>query len=427
MTALNPNNSNLPSVLDHDLAEYFPELLKFESTPEMERSDLYVKIRPAVERILSAVVCENLSEPPAFAGGMMVDRGSPFENIGIRPSAYAGGSATIRALAWNIERGSVFDGILDALKNNEHLNEKDVLLLTELDYGMARSGNRFVARELARALGLNYAFAPVYIALQKGSGVESQIEGENTKSIHGLAMFSRWPMKQVHAVPLPNGKDKMWGKEKRLGHLRALMADIEHPGGTFRAVTIHLDAHCSREHRRKQMQIILDHLDTLPCLPTILGGDWNTTTFNSQNATRAILGYWRRVFMGPKHVVKNHFPHPERYFEKNMFDDLERQGFEYKSFNEIGVGTLHYELGSIEKETNLRDWVPAWCFPFIFRAAKYVGGRVTSRLDWFAGRGIELANGAMPHTIGDLMDPKGVPLSDHDAITLDFQLQKLAR
>ena len=78
----------------------------------------------------------------------------------------------------------------------------------------------------APAWGGNYAFAPVYVALQKGSGVESESEGENTKSIHGLALFSRWPMKNVHAIPLPNGKDKMWGKEKRLGYLRALIADI---------------------------------------------------------------------------------------------------------------------------------------------------------------------------------------------------------
>ncbi len=114
---------------------------------------------------------------------------------------------------------------------------------------MIRSGNRFVAQEIARELKLNYAFAPVYIALQKGSGIESEFEGENKQSIHGLAFFSKFPIKNVHAVDLPNGKDKMIGKEKRLGYLRALIADIEHPAGTFRAVTVHLDVHCSRKHR----------------------------------------------------------------------------------------------------------------------------------------------------------------------------------
>ena len=367
----------------------------------MEASKLWAEIRGEAERILNAVVVEEFSE-------------SGNGNVGDKDR--------IKALAWNIERGNVFEGIVEAIKNHEGLRNKDVLLLTELDYGMARSKNRFVAQEIAKELGLNYAFAPVYVALQKGSGVESEMEGENTKSIHGLAMFSKWPMRNAHAIPLPNGKDKMWGKEKRLGRLRALFADIEHPLGTFRAVTVHLDAHCSRAHRQMQMRLILDHLETLEPLPTLIGGDWNTTTFNSQSSTRAILGYWRRVFMGPKNVAKNHLPFPERFFEKKLFNEIESRGFNYKEFNEIGVGTLHYHVESIEKNTNLRDWVPEWCFPFIFWAANRVGGHVSGRLDWFAGKGIKLADGAKPKTIGHLKDADGTPLSDHDAIALDFVL-----
>lgn len=403
-----------PEILDHDLNQYFSDLLKFESTAELAASQTVENIREDAERILNAVV----SVPPALARGATPEVKSTPDVMQSRPPADAGGS-DIAALAWNIERGSIFDGIVDALRNHEDLKDKDVLLLTELDYGMARSGNRFVAGELAERLNLNYAFAPVYIALQKGSGVESEMEGENTLSIHGLAMFSKWPMRNVHAVPLPNGKDKMWGKEKRLGFLRALFADIDHPSGTFRAVTIHLDAHCSRAHRKRQIKIILDHLDTLDRLPTLLGGDWNTTTFNSQSSTRAIMGYWRRVFMGPKNVAKNHLPHPERYFEKPLFNELESRGYDYKTLNNIGTGTLHYHVESIEKNTNLRDWVPEWCFPFIFWAANRVGGSVSGRLDWFAGKGIK-AVGKGPKTIGNLTDSEGTPLSDHDAISLDF-------
>ena len=415
-------------MLEHDLNQYFPDLLKFESIEETERSAVYQKIKPTVERILNSVVQEDLSEPSAVADGQLRDEGrgvkdeSKNESLFIpHPSSLIPQTA-VSAVAWNIERGNIFEGIVDALKNHERLKDKDLLLLTELDYGMARSGNRFVARELAQELKLNYAFAPVYIALQKGSGVESAVEGENTTSIHGLAMFSRFPIKNAHAVPLPNGKDKMLGKEKRLGYLRALVADIEHPAGTFRAVTTHLDAHCSRRHRHLQMKIILDHLDTLPALPTIIGGDWNTTTFNSQNSTRAIMGYWRRVLMGPKNVTKKHFPHPDRFFEKGLFGELEKRGYDYKSLNEIGAGTLHYDVESIEKNTNLRDWVPEWCFPFIFWAAGRVGGRVSGRLDWFAGKGIKAKGN--PQTIGDLKDEDGTPLSDHDAIALDFTLLK---
>jgi endonuclease/exonuclease/phosphatase family metal-dependent hydrolase len=389
--------SNSPDVLEHDLNQYFSELLKFESIEETEKSAFYQKIKPAVERILNAVVQENFV------------------------SEHVENKKFVSALAWNIERGNVFEGIVEALKNHDELKNKDLLLLTELDYGMARSKNRFVARELAEKLHLNYAFAPVYIALQKGSGVEEFSTGENRQSLHGLAMFSKFPIVNAHAVALPNGKDKMLGKEKRLGYLRALIADIEHPAGVFRAVTVHLDAHSSRKHRRLQMKIVLDHLEKLPALPTIIGGDWNTTTFNSQSSTRAIMGYWRRVLIGPNRVVKKHFPFPEDYFEKDLFGELEKRGFDYKNLNELGVGTLHYDVESIEKNTNLRDWVPAWCFPFIFWAARRVGGRVSGRLDWFAGKGIE-AKGK-PKTIGYLVNDENVPLSDHDAITLDFVLK----
>ncbi|REJ77626.1 MAG: hypothetical protein DWQ47_14740 [Acidobacteria bacterium] len=388
-----------PEVLEHELNRHFPDLLRFESLAEAERSDVYRRIRPDVERILEAVVIGD------HADGESRGRAS----------------GSVRAVAWNIERGSFLDEIISQLRDHELLSNADVYLLTELDHGMARSGNRAVAKEIATSLKLNYAFAPIYIALQKGSGVESQVEGENTASIHGLAMFSPHPIKNVHAVPLPNGKDKMRGKEKRLGYLRALIADIEHPGGTFRAVTLHLDAHCSRAHRRRQMRIVLDHLEKLPEIPTIIGGDWNTSTYNSQNSTRAIMGYWRRVMMGPKRVVRDHYPYPDRYFERPMFRDLEQRGYSYKPFNEAGVGTLHYDMESVEKNTNLRDWVPEWCFPFIFWASRRVGGKFSLRLDWFAGKGIEPVPNKPPQTIAGLVNEDGVPLSDHDAIAVDFR------
>ena len=124
--------------------------------------------------------------------------------------------------------------------------------------------------------------------------------------------------------------------------------------------------------------------------------------------------------MGPKTVALNHLPHPERYFEKRLFASIESRGYVFRDLNNIGQGTLHYDIGSIEKNTNLRDWVPEWCFPFIFWAAGRVGGVVHGRLDWFTGKGMGLAPGTKPQTIGDLIDAEDRPLSDHDAISVDL-------
>ncbi len=84
-----------PVILDHDLQKAFPDLLKFDSTKEMEASEIYRRIRPEVERILNSVVQENLSEPPAVAGGLTLaveSFASMFRFSKLKPSATADGS-----------------------------------------------------------------------------------------------------------------------------------------------------------------------------------------------------------------------------------------------------------------------------------------------------------------------------------------------
>jgi endonuclease/exonuclease/phosphatase family metal-dependent hydrolase len=390
------------SPLDHNLTPHFPALAEFHSTKALAASPLYKELRPEIERVLGAVVQENFADTDART--LSVD------------------ASTVRATAWNIERGKRLPSIIRVLKSHAALRASDVLLLTELDYGMARTNDAHVAREIARSLGMNYAFAPCYLALNKGSGVEADVEGENTRGLHGNALLSRYAIKRAHAVALPNGKDKMQGKEKRLGQQRAVVADIVHPAGEFRAVSLHLDAHSTQRHRYQQMRLVLDHLERLePRLPTLIGGDWNTSTYNSRRAVYSILGYVRRVAMGVENVVKNHYPYPERWFERKLFRELERRGYRYRELNALGVCTLHYDVGDATVNTNMGDWIPQWCFWFINWALKKHEGRCSLKLDWFAGKDIKIAAGTRPQVVGDLRDSEGV-LSDHDAIVLDFVL-----
>ncbi|HEX8071735.1 MAG TPA: endonuclease/exonuclease/phosphatase family protein [Pyrinomonadaceae bacterium] len=393
-----------PAPLAHALAPHLPALAAFDSTRALKRAPLYARLRPEIERVLSGLVAESFA--PA------------------RPRAAAPPGQTIRATAWNIERGKRLPSITRVLKEHPTLRASDVLLLTELDYGMARTGNRFVARELAESLGLNYAFAPCYLALNKGSGVEAEVAGANTLALHGNALLARHPLLRAHALALPNGKDKMRGKEKRLGSQRAVIADVAHPAGTFRAVSLHLDAHSSQRHRARQMSILLAHLARLaPQLPVLIGGDWNTSTYNSRRAAYSILGYFRRVAMGVHNVIRNHYPYPERWFERGLFRLLERRGYEYRSLNALGVCTLHYDVADVAVNVNMADWIPRWCFWFINWALQQNGGRCSLKLDWFAGRDIRPAGTHAVQVVGNLRDDAGV-LSDHDAIVLDFQLNK---
>jgi endonuclease/exonuclease/phosphatase family metal-dependent hydrolase len=386
--------------LDQSFQPFLTDFARFENTAALESSPLYRKLKPAIDGVLDNVWCENFA--PA------------------RPHA----EEPIRVVAWNIERGMRLDGIVRFLREHPLLANADLLLLSELDWGMARTDNHNVAQELASALGMNYAFAPCYLALSKGAGIERRADGENQESLHGNALLSRFPIRNAHSVVLPNGKDKMKGAEKRIGSQRAVVADIEHPLGLFRAVALHLDAHSSQRHRYLQMKIVLDHLEGLsPRLPVLIGGDWNTTTHDASRAVYSILGYLRRVLMGVRNVVANHYPYPERWFDRRIFRELERQGYRYRELNTPGECTLHYNVADLAANLNMGEWVPGWCFWFINWALARVGGSCSMKLDWFAGKDVRPLAPAV--AIPELAS-EGKPVSDHDPIVISVALNPSA-
>src|SRR5689334_8710121 len=133
-----------PLTLDPGLRRFLPDLARFETTRELERSRSFRKLQPDIERVLEQIWQEDLAPAPVSTSG------------------------PIRVVAWNIERGIQLDAIIATLRDHPSLRAADVLLLSELDWGMARTGNRFIARDIAVALGMNYAFAPCYLALSKG-------------------------------------------------------------------------------------------------------------------------------------------------------------------------------------------------------------------------------------------------------------------
>lgn len=386
--------------MDSLLRSHLPELRRFGCTADLIRSPLYAQLWPELELVLERVVSEE------FANGDRAAR------------------SFIRAVAWNIERGIHLDRILEVLERHQEVRQGDVFCLTELDYGMARSSNRFVVREIASKLKLNYVFAPCYLNLEKGSGVERDVEGDNEQALHGNALLSRYPIRDPQLVALPNGKDKLKGREKRLGCQKAAVGTIEHPLGRFHAVSVHLDAHSSQRHRARQMRIILEAIDRREAgLPVLIGGDWNTTTYDSHRAAYAIVGFFRRTLMGVGHVIRNHYPHPDRWFERHLFGELRRRGYCYRELNEDGGCTVHYDVADLKTYKNLSDWVPQWCFWFIEQALKPHRGRCSFKLDWFAGKGID---SLAARVVRDLPRYER-PLSDHEPILLDFNLAKAVR
>ena len=380
-------------LINEEIAPRFPEFARCRSTAQLMASPAYRALETAVRTVLETPERGDFTAGPA----------PPRDRY--------------RFLAWNLERGIEFDGQLEAFRTHNYLKTCDVLLLTETDLGMARSGNRAVAQELARKLGLHYAFVPCYLNLTKGSGVEYNSEGENELGLHGNALLSRYPIRRVRPIHLENGIDKMAGREKRLGRQTALAADIDFPNYAVTAVAVHLDANSSQRHRHNQMRDVLDGLDT--DRPVIVGGDWNTSTYNSSRAFPAIMGFWLRVLMGVDNVILNHYLHPYNRFEKDLFNLLESRGFDYKTCNRLGEHTISYDASDAKTRQNLGEWVPGWCFAFMRWALRRHDGKCPLKVDWFAIRGVRCEN---PGVIHDLREGRAAPLSDHDAIGVEILL-----
>ena len=340
-----------------------------------------------------------------------------FSDVGDFTAGTAPANDRYRFAAWNLERGIHFGGQLAVLRDHPYLSKADVFLLTETDLGMARSANRAVAQELAAALGMHYAFVPCYLNLSKGAGVERESGGLNDFGLHGNAILSRYPIGNVRPVHLKNGKDKMSGREKRLGRQTAIVADIGFPNLTVTAVSVHLDAQSTQRHRRDQMRDVIEGVGEGPA---IIGGDWNTTTYNSSRAFHAIMGFWVRVFMGVDNVIRNHYLHPYSHFERDLFALLESKGFDYKRCNRLGERTSSYDVEDARTHKNLREWVPAWCFAFIRWALRNHDGKCPFKIDWFASRGLRCEE---PTIVHDVREGREVALSDHDAIGIDVVVE----
>jgi endonuclease/exonuclease/phosphatase family metal-dependent hydrolase len=263
-----------------------------------------------------------------------------------RPSV-EGLGPVLRVGLWNIERGLNFELIRSALSDTNEferlrgnprpmsdprkmrlksqladLQDVDVLVLNEVDFGMKRTEYRDVARELASTLHMNYAYGVEFVEVDPifDLGTEQvhlpdtqadarlqqdlQVDPERYRGLHGTAILSRYLIRTARIVRLPicydwyaqEAKDaaklekgKRWAahklfseriaREVRHGGRMALIVDLEipdSPTGEATVVATHLENRCKPACRRRQMDALLAELRQIKN-PMVMAGDMNTT------------------------------------------------------------------------------------------------------------------------------------------------------
>ena len=186
---------------------------------------------------------------------------------------------TLRVAAWNAERlkhGAASAALVDR-------SGADIVLLSEVDLGMARSGNRDTAADLAAALGMGYVYGVEFIELGLGDARETRWHaGErNAAGFHGNAILSRFRLVEAFMVRLDDGG--AWfgaaasAEQRRLGGRMALAARLADAPAPLWVVEVHLESRSTPELRAAQMRRLLAALaERIGDAPCVIGGDLNT-------------------------------------------------------------------------------------------------------------------------------------------------------
>jgi len=395
--------------LTHDLCRRYEGLRALRNRRQLLRSPLYAEIKDELDRILNGVELGVHPSPRPHA--------APVGEASRRAAA-----VPLRVVAWNIQRGSHFDGLLAALRDQPELSSADVLLLCEVDCGMGRSGNRHVAAELAEALGMHYAFGVSYLVL--GDDFLENLEGRpNTLALAGAAVLSRFPFGRVENVDLPELRDKFSSRrEKRLGKKRALLAEILLPDGPLVCGACHLDSNASPRQRAQQLDALLERAAAIAGPGEkgriLIGGDLNTTTYDASGPWPLLCDLLHKyVITGFNRTVEGYMV-PELGYDRPVFDVLSRHGFAIEGLNDRSRGTYFYDVMSPYAVQKLHSKVGRLATRMLQRRLRPWNGVVPARLDWFAGRGVTPVGCAV-------ISPEksdGQPISDHSPISVDLSL-----
>jgi len=314
----------------------------------------------------------------------------------------------VMVVQWNIEHGNQFERVMTALRDHPQLQDADVLMLQEVDLGMARSGNRDVAAELGRGLYRNTVWAPLFLETTTGRDRDVDLAGgrENLEGLFGLAILSRWPIGEARVVELPSPGDIQYDTEGMFGRHIALVATIERPGAPFVAVSVHLEVHRTRAHRARQMETLTAAL-ARERHPIVLGGDFNSGTFDRGRWFDPVLAGLALAFQsGIEHRLRHPDSGPQR---ERLFDVLRAARFEWHPLNDRRP-SLRLELDRLpERRGWLGKVIPkGWM--------KRMEQRAAMRLDWIAGRDWRRGRGA---TVQGLDGPDKA--SDHAPLIAELR------
>ena len=297
------------------------------------------------------------------------------------PRAAHAHAHVLRVAFWNAERAKYLEASADLLR----AAAADVVLLCEMDLGMARSGQHHTSRWLADALGLGYVFGVEFVELSLGDARERRWHAgeENREGLHGGAILAGRELHRPALIRIDGGGAWFDGlrDEPRVGGRIAVAGKMEVAGVSVAFVSTHLESHSDPGDRASQTEALLDAVDAYHGDgPVVLGGDFNTTSasfvaLNVDPGKRELQRADPGRFLDP-------VPH------EPLFEVLEARGYDRTACN-----TRH------ATQRTRPDGTPE---------------PPHGRIDWFFTRGLIARD---PATIA-AVDGAGTAISDHELLAV---------
>ncbi|NIX76882.1 endonuclease/exonuclease/phosphatase family protein [Microvirga terricola] len=288
-----------------------------------------------------------------------------------RPIAWPG---RLRVAAFNAERMKSPPAAARALLDRAGAQ---VALLSEVDVGMARSGNVHTVRALTAPTGEGHLYGVEFVELGLGDSAEmkSLTGARNAESLHGNAIVTALTLTEPRLIPLE--ETGFWfagreGAQKRVGSRMALAARVADAPRPLWVVSVHLESKTDPADRQAQMRTLLRALDHFaPHEACVIGGDLNTKALPTGEGERSQL-----------------LENPERF--EPLFADLRDAGFEWAHAN-VAAPTQRTGPGGKPMP------------PF-------------GKIDWILTRGLRAENPA----VVPALDEQDRPISDHEMVAVDL-------
>jgi len=219
----------------------------------------------AAPDVLAVRLCDETADPEGAPDKVFIHCANEGACQGGDPPA----KDELVVMAFNIQRGGSYDALVAAFAG-EALPVPDVLLLSEVDRGCSRTGDRNVAWELAAALEMHHAYGVEFVELPRPDGsIAAPCE-------HGNAVLSRYPLGNVEL--LRHATNESWyevADEPRLGGRMALRADVRVGDRLVHVASLHFESGVEDGLTRAAQAAELADVVAAEPNPGLVGGDTN--------------------------------------------------------------------------------------------------------------------------------------------------------